>query len=122
MTERVERRRDKRFGVASGAHVMFGPHLSKVGEVMDISGSGLSFRYIGYQDSSESTELGVLSDCFCFLKVPFETVFDFEVTDQLFLGSIPVRRRGVRFRNLTPDHRSKLRRFMQDCTVGETDA
>jgi len=122
MTEQVERRKDKRFGVTPTAHIVFGPHFCRVGQMTDISRSGLSFRYVGYQDSSESCELDVLSAHSCSLKMPFETICDFEMGSEFFLGSIPIRRRGVRFRNLTPDHKSKLRRFMQNCSAGETDA
>ena len=122
MTERGERRRDKRFGVTPSAHVVFGPHFCRVGQMTDISRSGLSFRYTGYQDSSESCELDVLSAHSCSLKMPFETICDFQVAGEFFLGSIPIRRRGVCFRNLTPGHQCKLRRFMEHFTAGEVDA
>jgi hypothetical protein len=122
MKEQVERRKDRRFGLTPSAHVAFGPHFCRVGQMTDISRSGLSFRYIGYQDSSESSELDVLSAHSCFLKMSFETICDFEMASEFFLGSIPIRRRSVHFRNLTHDHKSKLRRFIENCTAGETDA
>lgn len=122
MKEQIERRKDRRCGLTPSAHVAFGPDFCRVGQITDISRTGLSFRYIGYQDSSQSSALNVLSAHSSFLKMPFETIFDFEIGSEFFLGSIPIRRRGVRFRNLTTDHRSKLRRVLQNCTAGKTDA
>ena len=122
MKEQVERRKDRRCELTPGVRVAFGPQLRRVGQITDISGSGLSFRYAGYRDSSKSSELDVLSAHFCLLKVPFESIFDFEMGSEFFLGSIPIRRRGVRFRNLTSEHRSELRRVIQECTPGKADA
>jgi hypothetical protein len=121
MGQLVERRKDKRFQVTHSAHAVLGPHLRKVGQITDISRGGLAFRYIGCQDSSELCELDVLSARCCSVKLPFKTICDFEIANQFVLGSIPVRRRGVRFGDLTHDQKSELSRFIQDYTTGDTE-
>jgi len=122
MGQLVERRKDKRFQVTRSAHAVLGPHFRKPGQITDISRGGLAFRYIGCQDSAESWELDVLSARFCSLKLPFKTICDFEIANKFVLGSIPIRRRGVRFGDLTDDQKSKLSRFIQNYTSGDTDA
>ena len=42
----IERRRHKRYKAVEGAYAAISPHSHKLGQVIDISMGGLSFKYI----------------------------------------------------------------------------
>ena len=59
--EHVERRQMKRFKVAEGAFAALMNHGSKLGQIKDISKTGLSFRYIdSEEEQAEARELKII--------------------------------------------------------------
>ena len=119
-----DRRKAKRFKVQEGALAALRPYLAchnPIGTIIDVSERGLSFSYVA-TDQRENDELSELDVCckndgFYLGKVPFKTVSDIEVREPDALGSVELRRRGVKFGDLTQKQTSQLRDFIQKYTV-----
>jgi len=82
--------------------------------IMDISESGLSFRYLGQKlKRSEVKEISLYHDFELIVdNLPVQTVSDHRLQDNL----VPVRRGSLHFKELTPEQRSQLERFIQNFT------
>jgi hypothetical protein len=120
---RVERRQMKRFKVAEGAFAALVNHGSKLGQIRDISKTGLSFRYIdSEEEQAEARELKIIlgSGGLCVDKVPFKKVTDFEIKSKFSFSSIKMRQTGLKFGELTPGQQARLNNFIQNHTLGET--
>lgn len=119
---RDERRGNKRFHASIGAFAVLGPNSTKVGRVMDISLSGLSFRHVDKEEPIRGlSELNVfmIDDDFHVNKIPFETVSDYEVMSEGPLAFIRARQSSLRFGELTSSQRSLIEYFIQNHTLGE---
>jgi hypothetical protein len=103
----VERRKSKRYRATEGAYAAISPHSHKLGQIIDISMSGLAFKYIDTnendtdsQDSSEET-IFLSSMGFYVGDLPFKTISDDEVTNTPSFSSMKVRKRHVKFTDLS---------------------
>jgi hypothetical protein len=115
-----ERRKDKRLQVQDGAFAMLSLQLAVLGQIENISRSGLAFRYVASQD--RSTELSALSifltdGSFSLKRVPIRTVWDYPVMGSCSSGLITVRYCGMRFDNWTNIQISDLNYFIQNFTL-----
>jgi len=123
--EIVERRKHKRFQVQDSAFVVLRapwPHSTKVGQIIDMSGQGLAFRYIaGEERSNGSFKLEILlgDHSFYLNKIPFKTVSDCEVANEVPFSCIQMRRTGVQFGDLAPNQISQIEYFIRNHTTGE---
>ena len=103
----IERRRNKRYKAVEGAYAAISPNSHKLGQIIDISMGGLCFKYIDTAVSSETTnqsreEAIFLSSMGYYVgDLPFKTIADYEVTDTPSFSSMKVRKRHVRFTDLT---------------------
>lgn len=108
-------REHQRFKAAHRALVLIdtGPE-SLPYHIMDISESGLSFRYLGQKlKRSEVKEISLYHDFDLIVKnIPVRAVSDHRLQDNL----VPVRRGSVAFKDLNPEQRSHLERFIQNYT------
>jgi hypothetical protein len=120
--EQVDRRRQKRLNVRSGAFVAVGPHFEKVGPIIDVSMRGLAFHYLalGKQKNGLSADIFLTNRDFFMGYVPFEIVRDFEVRNTQPPGIATMRRCSLQFGDLTQSQVSKLRSFIKICTEGRT--
>jgi len=115
----VERRKYGRSQVPEGVFVSFIPGDSRLGEVLDISMSGLSFRYLATEESpvgSGRLNLFLSEYDFSLKAVPFETIWDLSSHNIPFIP-ITMRRSGVEFRNLTQDQISRIEYFIHNHTL-----
>jgi hypothetical protein len=82
--------------------------------IMDISESGLSFRYLGQKlKRSAVKEISLYHDFELIVdRLPVQTVSDYRLQDNL----VPVRRGSLEFKELTDEQRSQLERFIQNYT------
>ena len=121
--ELVDRRKYKRFHVQNGAHAVLGTRYAELlGQIIDISRGGVSFRYVaGEKPSSRSFALDISLANFHLGKVPFKDISDCEIANEFLLGSIPIRRRGVQFGELTPGQKRLLEYFVENHTIGEVE-
>jgi hypothetical protein len=118
-----DRRKAKRFKVQEGALAALKPYLAchnPIGTIIDVSERGLSFSCVATgQKANELSELDVClkNDGFYLGKIPFKTVSDFDVHEPDALGFVGLRRRCVKFGDLTQKQTSQLEDFIQKYTV-----
>lgn len=104
----VERRKNKRYKANEGAYAAISPHSSKLGQIIDISMGGLAFKYIDTHNEGDSAESSVPEESI-FLSsmgyyvgdLPFETVSDYEITNAPSFSSMKIRKRHIRFTDLS---------------------
>jgi hypothetical protein len=114
--ETVERREHERFEVPQGAYVTLGPGGRVLGKIVDISESGIAFGYIdGVEPSNNSDELDIffMGSSFSLRKVPFTTIWNVEVPNEIRYSTESMRRSGVRFKRLKRDQASELKGFIE---------
>ena len=118
--EIVERRKHTRFQVPKSAFVGFGPYDAKVGQIIDVSTGGLAFRYVGTEEPSNG-ELSIFlaERDFYVGQIPFKTISDFEIAGKTPSTSVPLRRSGVQFGQLTEHQTSQLEHLLHSLTLGE---
>jgi len=120
--EGVERRKYNRFQVPVGVFLSFGPDDSRLGEIIDISMSGLAYRYLATEkEPNRARRLNIFltEDDSYMNDVPFETVSDFRTSD-IPLTSVTIRRSGVQFGELTHSQMYRLEHFIDNHALRET--
>ncbi len=103
----VERRKQKRYKAVEGAYAAISPNSHKLGQIIDISMGGLSFKYI--DTTNTETESSKLPEDAVFLSsmgyyvgdLPFKTISDYEITNAPSFSSMKVRKRHVQFTDLS---------------------
>ena len=113
----AERRKHKRFRIRSSAFAVIGSPSTQNCFVIDISVSGISFRYFEgtkelktlEDDEAGKMDIYTASQDFYIDKIPFETIYDFEIDSEMPLSSITLRRRGVKFGKLTRKKMTQLK-------------
>ena len=130
MVNKKEYRKHKRYQVPEGSFVTVGSGKSVMGQVLDISMGGLSFRYV--TNHSEAPKQESYADIYltegnlCMASVPIKAVSDFETRDTVTCkadGPLPVscrgmRRCGVEFGEMTQAQMSQLASCIQSQTTG----
>jgi hypothetical protein len=115
----IERRKHRRAQVPEGVFVSFTPGDSRLGEVLDISMGGLSFRYLATGESpveSGRLNLFISEDDFHLNAVSFETVWDLSSHNVPFTP-ITMRHSGVKFGDLIEDQISRMEYFIDNHTL-----
>ncbi len=103
----VERRKNKRYKAVEGAYAAISPNSHKLGQIIDISMGGLSFKYIDTsgetkkEDSFNEEAIFLSSMGYYVGDLPFRTVADYEVTNAPSFSSMKVRKRHLKFTDLT---------------------
>jgi hypothetical protein len=116
-TSFVERRQHKRFRLRDGGIALMtppGPYSTIVGHILDISTTGLSFRYLSDEAlGTRAFEVTIASaeNKAYVRRLPIQTVSDFEIAKMPF-GTMSPRRYGLQFDQLTEDQASNLQRFI----------
>lgn len=122
MEEPVERRKQGRFKVKQGAFAALGHLFSPVGQIVDISRGGLSFRYVAGKDQSIGSSILtiLLSDAgFHFYILPFKPLWDLAIPNEFSSGSVSMRQCGGQFGDLRGDQKLDLDYFIQNYTTDE---
>ncbi len=96
-------------------------HEDNIGQLMDISRSGLSIRYFttgeNLQDFSALSIFSSYGD-YNSGKIPIKIMSDIE-RDKLPSGKQTLRRYGIQFDKLTPEQIAELDNFLLNHTLGE---
>jgi hypothetical protein len=111
-----------------GSFVSLGSNGSVLGQVLDVSMGGLSFRYIG-DEPKNGSHLDIFSTehDFHLGKVPFKPVKDFEIENRVLykMGGKAhphcrtMRRGSVKFHKLSRKQKSQLKDFLRNHAVRE---
>ncbi len=103
----VERRKHKRYKAVEGAYAAISPNSHKLGQVIDLSMGGLSFKYI--DTTSDDSDFEQPPEETIFLSsmgyyvgdLPFKTISDYEITNAPSFSSMKIRKRHVQFTDLS---------------------
>ncbi len=115
----VDWREHKRYQVKAGGFAMLTPQFTVLGQIIDISGGGLAFRYVASQQRSNGpSKLSILLTDHSFLldKVSFRSIWDSAIPCNCSSGSITVRQCGVQFEELTDEQNFGLEQFVSNHT------
>jgi len=118
----ADRRRKKRYRVREGAYAALVNPDPRLGQIRDISLVGLSFRYIGAEETVSNDSVlkillvgsGLMMD-----DLPYYTVSDYELESEYALSSLKIRQAHLAFGELTSQQRSKLDEFILNYSLGE---
>jgi hypothetical protein len=124
MEEPVERRKQRRFKVKEGAFAALGRWFSPVGQIIDISKGGLSYRYVARNDQSRGTsQLKILLSGagFHFDMLPFKPIWDLPIPSAFPGSSITIRQCGGQFGGLKGGQKLDLDYFIQNYTTDEVE-
>lgn len=110
----IERRREKRYILRDGTYAFLRPPANKIGQIIDISMSGLSFCYFSTNGASRDAHgLDLLVDeGLCLEDIPYTTVNDFILPNEQPFSQITMRRRCIKFGSLSPRHRQHLQNII----------
>ena len=106
-----DKRKHMRFWIQDYAYAVLRPSSTRVGQIVDISRSGLSFRYpeTGEQlEESYTLDIFLVGDDFCLDNVPFKTIIERDVDIEFPDHSLTMKQCGVKFDKLTEDQISRL--------------
>jgi hypothetical protein len=120
--ELVDGRQDDRFKVHDGALAALCHGFTALGQIIDISRSGLSFRYVASEARTNgSAELSILitDGSFSIERVPFKTVWDAAMPREFSFGAITLRHCGVQFGDLSHGQRVDLEYFIRSHTTAD---
>jgi len=116
----IKPRKYERYSAREGAIVALKPQSNILGQMIDIGMGGLSFRYIeSHEPPGGSNELVILvaSQSFFVDKVPFKTVSDIEMENNISFSSIQMRRCSVEFVCLSLEQAVSIQNFIMKHTA-----
>ena len=116
----MERRKEPRFLIRDNAFAVDAYKPQRLGKIIDISRSGISFQYMeGADNFQPSTELHIFSSIHSiFLRdVPFEATSDLRISGHP-ASIIFMRRHGGRFPSLSDQQQAQLDKFIDIHSVG----
>ena len=100
----IERRKHRRYSAKEGAYAAISPQSRKLGQIIDISLGGLSFKYIDTKDEQENCQpeksIFLSSLGYYVGELPFKTIEDVEITNYPSFSSMKLRKRRVQFDEL----------------------
>jgi hypothetical protein len=115
--EKTERRRHPRYRTKGNAFVEYVSEHPQIGQIIDISVGGLSFRYfVNATPKRGPYELNIYlkGNHFYLEKTPVVTVSDKELSSILFPKQ---RRHAVKFGTLTAEQTSGIENFIEKSTI-----
>ncbi len=106
----IDRRKNTRYEAAEGAFAAISPNSHKLGQIVDMSMSGLAFKYIDinnnrtknkeeYREPEESIFLSSMG--YYVGDLAFQTISDYEVTNTHSFSDMKIRQRHVKFTDLS---------------------
>lgn len=117
---KADRRREQRYSVKEGTFVVNSPNM---GQLTDISMSGLAFTYFDWEEWPDSfQEMDIFQangGGYCLHNLPGDTVSDSAANSYMQdLSHNGQRRRSVHFRELSPFQVEELLSFIQTHATG----
>jgi hypothetical protein len=114
-----------RFKVPSGLFAVARDHRERIGQIIDISKSGLVFQYVSAEGvAGDELEIDILATSagdndrgFRVKGLPARKVADYEFTDESGTGLLTLRRCSVKFERLSPEQNSILESFIRENCV-----
>lgn len=113
-----EQRKYQRFFSRDGAFINL-RNNNKLGQVLDISMGGLSYRYVenGIKHGDYKLDIFLVGPDFRAESIPVHTVYDCEMQNGEASDNLKVRRQGVRFKDLNGIQFTLLEHFIENYTI-----
>ena len=105
-----------------GAFAAVRQKSNQLGQIKDISASGLAFTYLaneGATNGARALDLFVTKHELYIKSIPFQLVRDTQVEQESPFSKVPIRLQGVQFGKLSAEQRTQLAHLMQYHTEGE---
>lgn len=122
----IPRRKKRRFGVCNFTYVkLCCEHDKDIGQLLDISTEGLSFRYLSNGEGTKTfSELSILlsNGDLAVSSVPIKTTSDVDLHPGASPCPINFRRAGVQFGFLTDIQKNELDRYLDTHILGKTSS
>lgn len=125
MEESAERRKHRRFKVQDGNFAALSPEFYILGQILDISRSGLAFRYVASTARShECSKLKILKTdgSFACDRIPFKTIWDCSMPQSFSLDSLTLRHCGAQFGKLGDDQKFDIKYFIENYTTDKVES
>ena len=136
MSKTISRRAQQRLRAKDGTFAILNKNSSKLGQIIEINHAGFSFRYCDsqfidndrdcqaflYHDLKPSTNGIYLFDLFLANtdlyvdRIPCKIISNFEIEDNASKNSIPMKRCGIQFDQLSSAQKTDLDLFIKKCT------
>ena len=117
-----ERRKEKRYRVVNGAYAVMGSKPSILGQIKDVSGHGLAFKYLADgagRNGARQMDVFVRNNNFHMKDIPIRTVYDIELAKEDPCSTVVLRQQSVQFGALTEKQADQLKHLLQHHTLGE---
>jgi hypothetical protein len=121
----IERRKHRRVQVKDIAFAVLRDPDRQLGQIMDISMGGLAYNYIvgsGNVDSALELDILLAYKGLYMEKIQFETISDFQIANKSPFTPITMRRRGIKFGELTSKQTSMLQNFIKERKINRVSA
>ena len=112
----AEKRNQKRFTVQEVTFVALSNHFFRVGVIKDVSRGGLALHYIADGNLLHGPVMIdrlFKGEHYYLQDVPVKIIWDLEAQDQPPFSSIPMRRCGIQFKEMTPSRMSQVETFIE---------
>jgi hypothetical protein len=116
----MDRRKFPRITVSDTTYASFRPGYRIVGQVKDVSRTGLSFEYVLLDKSTtdsdaipQTLDIIQMNRSFHLSGLPYEIVYDRPLDDRSSLIGLESRLCGLKFVNLTPQQQKKIDTLIQ---------
>jgi len=112
----IERRAHSRHKAREGAFAVLPADL-RLGQIEDIGKGGLAFCYVPLEEpkcESDVLEIYFVADRFYLKKIPFKTVSDISVDENLPFNYVERRRHSLKFGDLTMFQKTQLSYFIEN--------
>jgi hypothetical protein len=122
MTE-AERRKHRRFRSKEGVYAVLSGPVSKMGQIIDISRSGLAYRYIDIGDRPKEScvmDIYIEDDAFRMENVGLKIISDLDASKDFPFSTIPMRRCGGELTGLNEAQIHDLEYLINHYTEPET--
>lgn len=120
---RSEKRNFERYIAKEHAFALLKPYCDKLGQIKNISRSGVAFEYLMFDNSHEGVRIAeqlrldiiLTPEALYISQVPCEVVYDDAVTEEspLLVQGIESRCCGLKFGKLTEDQAGTLETFLE---------
>lgn len=106
----------------NGAFAAVRQKSNQVGQIKDISVSGLAFMYLaneGSTNGARALDIFITKHRLYIKNIPFQLVRDTQVEQESPFSKVPIRQQGIQFGKLTAEQQTQLMHLMQHHTEGE---
>jgi hypothetical protein len=120
----IERRKHKRYLAGECTYAVLRPPTNIIGQIVDISLSGLAFNYVvsdGKAMKSHYLDL-LAAEGLCLEYLPYELIDDFMIPcDEAPFSGLTMHRHCLKFNGITDEQKIKLHDFMKKHGITRTN-